>query len=161
MRRNLEKRSEDCQRAAASRRHRRGRKVTEDAEYLHRMLRVCVANIVSPRARLTAKHEKVFVLRSCFPVMRRNVNRNRCVRGLLTVLVMGSVMLAVVVKPPLGWALLEFTVVIDLPSTTQLISEGGLLASVWQFIVTLSPERESFGPLMITLLGATAMRRSN
>jgi hypothetical protein len=42
-----------------------------------------------------------------------------------------------------------------LPSTTQLTSLGGLLGSVSQIIVTLSPDLASLGPLILTLAGPT------
>lgn len=40
------------------------------------------------------------------------------------------------------------------PSTTQLISDGGLLRSVLQCNVTVSPALASRGPAIVTLAGA-------
>ena len=64
-------------------------------------------------------------------------------------------MLEVVIHPPRGSAMLLLGAWTALPLTTHETSAGGLLRSVVQIIVTVFPSWASFGPMIVTLLGAT------
>lgn len=60
-----------------------------------------------------------------------------------------------VIHPPAISSVTAWVDIIGRPSTTQDTSTAGLLEPVMQDIVTESPIRTSFGPVIVTLVGAT------
>lgn len=60
-----------------------------------------------------------------------------------------------VIHPPETSSVTACVDIMGLPSTTQDTSTAGLLEPVIQDMVTESPIRTSFGPVMVTFVGAT------
>ncbi|GFS53151.1 hypothetical protein TNIN_249781 [Trichonephila inaurata madagascariensis] len=69
-----------------------------------------------------------------------------------------TVTLELVTHPPAMSSVTAWVDIMGLPSTTQDTSTGGLLDPVVQERVMDSPTRTSFGPAMVTLVGATRKR---